>query len=315
MQIFIYNKGEYNKMLIDRITGFSRYEYEEHRLDCSCDNCNHPYACPKNGDNECDDCKMCLEQIHYHKHRGKIDYDCPNMINYYVCCYTFKYASEILYLANKSDLMKELNEYNILSFGCGACPDLMAFEKYSEYDNKPIRYTGIDTNNLWYNIHNEISEYCFGTNIESHYIYEDALDIVSGRSFQNKNIIILQYFISHLYNTGQINKIYDFFDDLINNVISNNTNNEPVVIMLNDVNSIYCGRDYFIDLYDKLYEKGFNCTYKKFYFNYEGLNEYQQYGEMYLNNRILFNVPNDFDKFQVWKHCGSAQLLIEIERG
>lgn len=302
-------------MLIDRITDFSKNKYDERRSDCRCENCNHPTMCPKDCDDKCNDCKICLEQIHYHNSNGKTDYDCPNMINYYVCCYTFKYASEILYLAMKSDLINEISEYNILSFGCGACPDLMAFEKYNECDGKYIRYRGIDMNRLWDDIHTEISDYANVASMEIHYTYDDAINIVRSPSISNINIIVLQYFISHLYNTNQINGIDEFFNNLIMNVISNNTNNEPIIIMINDVNSINCGREHFISLYNKLKTLGYDCTYKMFYFDYHDINDYQRYGTKHVDNRIIFNVPDDFANYHLWKRCTSAQLLIEIKRG
>lgn len=299
-------------MLINRITDFSKNEYEDNSSKYSCDDCNHCYECPKDNSDVCEDCKDCLEQIHYHDSKGKTDYDCINMINFYVCCYIFKYASEILYLIRQSDLIKELNEYNILSFGCGACPDLMAFEKYNEYDEKFIRYTGIDINKLWDDVHTEIFDYTYNKNIETHFICEDAFGVVESGDIANINIIILQYFISHLNNTDQID---DFFDNLVENIISNNTNSEPIIIMINDANSYKCGRDCFIKLYNKLIASGYDCTYKKFYFHYSSINDYQRYGTMHSNNRILFNVSGDFAKYHVWKRCTSSQLIIEIKRG
>lgn len=70
------------------------------------------------------------------------------MLNFYVCDYSAKYASELLYLMRKSQALEEINDYHVLSIGCGGCPDLMAFERYcheKSYD-KSVSYIGIDVN-------------------------------------------------------------------------------------------------------------------------------------------------------------------------
>lgn len=293
-------------MLINSIVGFSKNQYEKKH---SAGHCSH---CTKKCSH---DCKLCLEQVHYHKENGKSDYDCINMIHYYVCCYTFKYASEILYLMKKSNLMKQLDEYNIMSFGCGASPDLMALEKYNEYYNKPINYIGVDTNRLWSDIHNEIKKYMYDKNAYADFTYNDAFYVVENNTCTNINVIVMQYFISHLYNTHQINELDIFFDNLIDNVILKNNRREPVIIMINDVNSINCGRDCFINLFNKLNERNIHCTIRKSYFEYDGINQHQFYGEQNSTDRLLFDVPDEFSDYPVWRRCTSSQLLIEIEWG
>lgn len=52
------------------------------------------------------------------------------MLNFYVCDYSAKYTSELLYLMRKSQALEEIDDYHVLSIGCGGCPDLMAFEQY-----------------------------------------------------------------------------------------------------------------------------------------------------------------------------------------
>jgi len=299
-------------MLINKITDFCKDEYESFSNVNRCENCSHRYVCPKELNTDCTNCKACLEEIHYHKDYGKTDYDCYNMINFYVCCYSFKYASELYCLSYQSDLLKKFENYNVLSFGCGPCPDLMALENY----NKPINYFGIDKNTLWENVHNEITKYTERTNISVDFGYEDALEYIQRNTLDDKNIIVLQYFISHLYNTNQIDEINKFYDNLINNVIIPSlNNNNSVVIMINDVNSNNCGRDHFWELYNKLREKNLGCNCKGFYFDSESINDYQRYGSPYDDDSLCFDVPNRFDGYPVWKRCTSAQLLIEIERG
>lgn len=299
-------------MLLNKITDFCKDEYESLSNADRCENCNHHSDCPKEVYSDCTNCKACLEEIHYHKEYGKTDYDCYNMINFYVCCYAFKYASELYCLSFQSNLLRNFENFNVLSFGCGPCPDLMALENY----NKPIDYFGIDKNTLWKNVHNEIENYTDRADISADFAYEDAIEYVLQNTLDDKNIIVLQYFISHLYNTDQINKLYLFYDNLLNNVIVPSlNNNNSVVIMINDVNSNNCGRDYFMALFNKLTERGFNCNCQGFHFENKKTNDFQRYGSPYENDLLRFEVPSAFDGYPVWRHCSSAQLLIEIERG
>ncbi len=99
-------------MLIHEIVEYCNNEYRKGDCKHICWDCNHPSECPKS-------CKNCLEQIHYPSRypQGKKDYDCNNLINFYVCDYTNKYASEMLYLLRQSEKLREIDEYHILSIG------------------------------------------------------------------------------------------------------------------------------------------------------------------------------------------------------
>ena len=102
---------------------------DERYRNMGCYQCVHFNGCPGN---PCKNCKQCLEEVHYPTKypKGRKDYDCERMLNFYVCDYSSKYASEMLYLLRKSKALEEIVNYNVLSIGCGACPDLMAFERY-----------------------------------------------------------------------------------------------------------------------------------------------------------------------------------------
>ena len=126
-------------MLIDEIIDLCDSKYSATETTSTCMDCNHKEKCSGG-------CKQCLEEIHYPKKypSGKKDYDCNNLINFYVCDYSYKYASEIWYLLRKSEALKKLEKYNVLSIGCGGCPDLMAFESYIKETggNKKVHYFG-----------------------------------------------------------------------------------------------------------------------------------------------------------------------------
>lgn len=300
-------------MLIYELTEFCDRQYKANKTASACANCNHHYGCSGG-------CKNCLEEVHYPTRypHGKKDYDCSNQINFYVCDYSFKYASEMLYLLYQSQALKDINDYHIMSIGCGGCPDLMAFESYvlSTNSSKRVQYYGIDKNDLWIPIHDKIISYQAESPIEmsAKYKYEDAIDYFGKTTIKKANVIVIQYLISHLYNTNQIPKINQFFQNIISNLIMHRQSGNPFVILINDVNSCNRGRDYFTDLCDLLIDNGLENNYKQFYFDYRIQNSSQRYGVKYESNKILYDVPDRFNIYQPWTQCSSAQLLIEIGR-
>ena len=110
--------------------------------------CNHAIMCSGG-------CSNCLHEIHFpEKYSDRCDYDCVKLIDFYVCRYTHKYASEILYLIERSRILNDMRTYKILSLGCGGCSDLIAFDTFAA--DKNIAYIGIDINKLWEHVHNFI---------------------------------------------------------------------------------------------------------------------------------------------------------------
>lgn len=296
-------------MLIHEIVEFCNNQFRNSDTDHICQDCTHPTKCSGN-------CKNCLEQIHYPTRypNGKKDYDCENLINFYVCDYTNKYASEMLYLLRQSKKLKEIKEYHIISIGCGAAPDLMAFEQYVNETNQShkISYCGIDVNPLWQNIHDRIKRYNSEI-IKTKFKIKDATKYFNNHQIKDTNVIVLQYVISHFYNTGQISDIKRFFTDLVKNVIDNKVYKEPLIVLINDVNSCYRGRDFFEGLVRILKENKFKARYYPFYFDYRIQNEFQKFGDKHPRNNTLFDLDGiDLDIYEPWKECSSAQMLIEI---
>ena len=105
-------------MLIDEIVDFCDNEYSSYE----CTGCHKHHLCQQ-------DCKNCLDDLHYHKNRIRTDYSCEHLLDYYVCRYSYKYCSEIIYALECVDLSR-YPYFNILSLGCGGAPDLMAFDYF-----------------------------------------------------------------------------------------------------------------------------------------------------------------------------------------
>lgn len=84
-------------------------------------------------------------------------------------------------------------------------------------------------------------------------------------------------------------------------------------MILNDVNSNNRGRDSFEILFNKLIYAGFKCKCKKFYFDHRIQNDYQRYGNVHINKRIKYNIPDHIRWYEPWQNCSGAQMIIEIE--
>ena len=298
-------------MLIDNIVDYCNKKYIAFGDKCGNDTCSHPSG-------KCSgSCYDCLYQIHYFDGdtcNHKSLYDCPKMLYHYVCQYTLRYASEILYaFKEESNFLNTFENINMMSIGCGGCPDLMAMEQFL-YDNgliTPITYKGYDVNPLWLQVHNRVQHYCNDNDIDSRIKREDAISYFSKYYSKNTNVIVISYLISYLYNTPQKKEILTFFDRLIDNVIVRNSDKK--LIVFNDVNSCNRGRDFFADFITKLKKKGLHGSYKYMYFDSDRLNRYQRNGTAYNSACPLFDYNNDIKRiYHVDGMCRSAQLIVEV---
>lgn len=239
-------------MLKEHLLEVCRCAYEEspHGECPDCDNREHCQC----------DCDKCLDQVHWFSpangKSGRSDYGCPWLLLRYVDRYTEKYSAQIASALQYVDLSR-YPMYNIFSIGCGAAPDLMAFEELD--DGKPIFYKGYDRNLLWENIHAVIDQYTKDTEITSRFVRRDIFDVFAeGKpKHQNYNILVIQYLLSHLYNTEQADLIEDLFDSIITNVLPRRIPNSPFLIIITDIDSINKGRNTWYRLLDKLEDAGY----------------------------------------------------------
>jgi len=293
-------------MLLDYLVEYCDSEYKK----VVCEDCNHPSECSGN-------CSNCLDEIHWPDNNpfGKEKYDCIKMLNYYVCKYSYKYCSEIQYALNILNGFKDLDYYKIMSIGCGAVPDLMAIEQYIKRNglNTPVEYKGYDINKLWKSIHGEIKRYCDKKQLIFDIRYVDAIEYFKKYYVENVNVLVLQYVISYFYNTDQICEIESFFDDLIRSIILRKDKGKQQYIIINDVNSCYRGRDYFLELLRKLKENDLHGLVYQMYFDYKIRNKSQRFGDAYGSVMCLHRIPNNIIKtYSSARYCSSAQLLIEV---
>lgn len=323
---------EYN--LFDCVVDFCNKKYIDYGISCghsgNCNNtheCNHPNGKCSKIDNR--SCEYCLNQIHFGKKNQKegkeqgevrASYDCPKLINYYVCRYSYGYMSE-LYAIFKKNYVKSFlvgfNSYDILSLGCGACPDLMALELLNKQENikKNIKYTGIDNNEYWVEVKDRIEHYVKGNQatINAFNYYNNDVYKFFDEYTGEYNIVCINYLISSLYNTDQIKKtdnerVKELVRKIVNGFINNR--NKYMIIIINDTNNN---------------EYANNCTiFEDFIsiFNETKELKYIKYNNYFDKNSECvdhpFEFPDKLDPFQPNKgrilNNFSAQLILEVTK-
>ena len=189
-------------LLLDSIVQSCDAKYSSFGNNCGCSDgiCNRPSG-------QCSgSCYNCLYHIHYPyiaPANSKITYDCPKMLYHYVCQYSYLYTTELVCAFwNRIQTIKFFPYYHVLSLGCGGCADLMAYDYLyqNKYIQAPISYYGIDINNLWAPIHDDIEQYCLSHSIRFDKDYIDVFARVKETDLADINIIVMSYLISSLYN-------------------------------------------------------------------------------------------------------------------
>lgn len=287
--------------LINMLTTFCAHRFHEDR----CYLCTHP-----NG--KCSgSCLNCSEEVNYHRAGGRTDYDCQKFMYYYVCRYSWKYCSEIMYALEKIRLSR-YPAYNILSIGCGGAPDLMAFEETMKAGNiKNIFYKGYDINQYWNPIHRAIKEY--SSFITTEFINRDIFDVLNDekQDVHHYNVIVLEYLLSHFPPDNRMNLASVLFSKLIEIVLSNRLSNSPFLFIINDIDH-YEVRPLFGTLLDKLNNERYCFSSYKFHFKNRS-SDYGDRSERHLSDQNKFLIPDKIkSEFNCAINCSSAQLIVEV---
>lgn len=290
-------------MLIDEIVDFCNNEWQTKH----CLNCNCIKTCKRN-------CKNCLDDLHFHKNMIRKDYDCEHLLDYYVCRYSYKYCSEIIYALNKVDLTR-YTFFNILSIGCGGAPDLMAFEEMRpSWDTTKIFYKGYDINRYWNTIHKAIKQYTMSKqDITAEFIYSNIFDVFrDGQpTVRHYNVIILGYLLSHFSSDNRRYLASVLFKQLIQVVISNRLSNSPFLFIINDIDH-YSVRSLFDILLDYLDADGYTFSYQKVHFKYRN-SDYNDGSVQFFSDQNKFSIPDNIvDNYCTAIKCSSAQLILEV---
>jgi hypothetical protein len=154
-------------------------------------------------------------------------------MNYYVLKYGSSYVSEIYHYLENSLVIESLgvNNLNVLSLGCGFCPDYYALSQYISDKglNITFQYYGLDNSTAWDTT--RISH--------SNALYNQS-DLLQPFNISNAHIIMLNKLFSTIYR----HSLHGGFLQNLTTAI-NTTMTENGVLVFNDVNSIHMGRDVF----------------------------------------------------------------------
>jgi SAM-dependent methyltransferase len=245
------------------------------------------------------------------------------MADCYTCKYSYRYTSEIIYALQRLTDIHTKRLLKVLSFGCGPCTDLFAFDylknngtlKYAQ-----LEYHGIDySKKVWDAIHRDIRQ-IKNDNITVEFFYEDACQFINtiGNIQWIPDLMVFQYVFSDMRKhltpeavTSFISKVADY----INSVMRVNS-----YIILNDVNlgiDYRGGREYFDKLHSKLnnvaMQRGRFCndnsrssSFPRGY-NYGDDSD----GEFPANRNFFIWDAQWQNKYSPFDTCASAQMLIK----
>ena len=289
-------------MFVHDLVNYCDYNYKNE--DCMA--CTSFTSC----DHECNlNCKECLDDIHFHHNKRRDEYNCERLLDYYVCRYSFKYCSEIIYALREMDL-SNYPFFHILSLGCGGVPDLMAFQ-YMNYPQN-ISYVGFDKNVYWEKIHNYIVDN-FNDGRVQLVRNIDVLQYFDDNELFDCNVIVIQYLISFFYSHVGKNGIRRWFSKLTDNIVKKKPQNLPMLIIINDVDSINTGRDAFPLFIEEIRRVGLTVSAEMRRRFKEAA--YFAGSKCYSSNRNIFNgdISSDFaETYCVARTCESAQLILEV---
>ncbi len=269
--------------------------------------CDSKYA---RGDNRCENCTneecqgscaKCFNSIH--KVWNNRDYDCPNLINHYVCEYLYAYSSEIWHLFNNDADLKNLDKYRVLSIGVGPASELFGIDKIA--NGKPINFVGYDLNELWVDVHSKVLDIASRSpNCSVELNIADVFEEFNSDNFK-PNIIVMSYLISHLSKAGC--DVDVFMTNLKEKILDKL--DRPYYIVINDIN-LNTARDKFSIIYKKLSPiEDEGVSTRSFYF------DGYRYGVKHNSTALIEPIPARIvEKYQTWQHCKkTAQLLIKVK--
>lgn len=139
---------------------------------------------------------------------------------YYVCKYSCKYTSELIYALEQLKNVKDKVELKVMSVDCGPCNDLFAFDYLSEknkYKLESLIFRGIDSNRIWEDVHKEIKDKC-DSKYEVKYKYKDIFEFIEIISQKNwfPDITIFNYVFSDMQKNSSSSEIKDFIKKFAN---------------------------------------------------------------------------------------------------
>lgn len=259
-------------------------------------------------------CEKCLEYCHFPQRASDNgfearNYNCPYMIDFYICKYSYKYATEMLRAFEIVHNLNNNGKINILSLGCGPCTDLMAMSSIKHRNLFPVselKYKGFElTPSIWTNIYNDISQTFVSNNIIS-------TDVTTVTNFSDYllpdylNIICINYLLSTLRRTNNELSI----EMLLNNLAATiNNSDKQIIIVFNDINLSTRFEGGIREYFDSFSKKIPNYASINKHFISANPTHYC-YGYEYQDSNILYNSLLNENIYNPFTICGSAQKIL-----
>lgn len=249
-------------------------------------------------------CNSCLETIHNNINNLR-KYDCPHMVNCYVCSYNYKYASEIYYifnaLVNHPGVRKK--SYNILSIGCGGSSDIFGINHFLTTNQRAvsISYTGIEKNERWINAHQQIKNIFDAYDFD--FVYQDAFDFLETIDSIEYNVVVLQYVLNEIIKHNTPDDTVAFIDKLVEKIVDKLPASS--LIIFNDINHKFV-RDYYPVIKQKVAVRN-NIADGCFRFRNPVTHTYG--GVTLQNDSLVFQKHNDA-RFRIKEPCSSSIYII-----
>lgn len=284
-------------MGVENLIDYCNKLYNNADTSCRCKDCI----------NECKgSCEKCLESIHFGDNRR---YNCMNIMNYYVCKYSYKYLSEIGKIFSLSNIIDNNDVVSIISIGCGPCTDLLGVKQYINNEGLTIKlkYRGIDLNDNWRHIHEYLKNDFNQDDIK--FIYDDVFNVLNAINTIGKyDILFLQYLISDMIKYNNDDEMKDFINKLVDKIISKMSVNSFIII--NDINHM-SARKYFEQFLSSMDENKVKYTAWRYHFNNDSRESHYNYGYEYEDNKLICVVNDDIkESYNPWVYCSSAQIII-----
>lgn len=140
----------------------------------------------------------------------------------------------------------------------------------------------------------------------------DVLQYFDNREITKCNVIIIQYLISYFYSNVGVRGVRRWFSKLAQSIVKNKPENSPMLIIINDVDSINTGRDAFPIFVEEIERVGLTVN-RELRRRFKSVNHFANSVQYASKKNIFDGITDDFQKdYCVALSCESAQLILEV---
>lgn len=140
----------------------------------------------------------------------------------------------------------------------------------------------------------------------------DVLNYFNEHKITKCNVIIIQYLISFFYSSQGEKGVRRWFSELAQSIVKNKPDDSPLLVIINDVDSINTGRDALPIFVEEIEKVGLDVN-RELRRRFKS-NNYFDGSIQYASKKNIFDcVSDEFQKdYCVALSCESAQLILEV---